>query len=180
MTFDQLPSQARSIFLGKEYSPEKDIRLFVDAQFEIIKASHPSRRSLPTSWPLSSDVEAITTKSTGQFIYAATVMRYISHPSTVPSLSLERGKGIVSAVNNSPFAELDSIYLLILDRASDPDATLDMLSMSFLRKDHRSDIQILRCYNSRYSSALIESCVSELSAIIQITEHGNIRRWLIS
>ncbi|KAF5317782.1 hypothetical protein D9619_012522 [Psilocybe cf. subviscida] len=176
MIFNQLPSTACSIFLGKKYSPQNDIRIFVQAEFDTLKVSHPSKGSLPSAWPSSSDVDAIIAKSSGQFIYAATVMRYISHPSIVPTLGLERVMGFVPVVNNSPFANLDSIYTFILGRVSDADAMRDILSMKMVpRSLNLSDMQLLSWYNSRYNSALIESCVSELSAIIKLDEDGYVQ-----
>lgn len=55
-------------------------------------------------------------------------MRYISHPSTVSTPSLERVMGIVPAVNSSPFTNLDYIYIFILARANDQEATCDILT----------------------------------------------------
>lgn len=175
MTFNQLPSPARTIFLNDEYLPEKDVWVFVTAEFDKIKVSHPLASSLPKHWPVPSDVENVVKKSSGQFIYAATVMRYISHPSTVPTLSLERVMGIVPPVNNSPFTNLDNIYTFILDRANDEDATRDILSMHMLVMLTPTSMDLLAWYNSRYTKALVESCVSQLSAIVTFYKHGNFR-----
>ncbi|KAF5324236.1 hypothetical protein D9619_011255 [Psilocybe cf. subviscida] len=134
MAFNQLPSHVQTIFLDDQYSPENDIRQFVKTEFRKIKGSHPSARSLPPEWPSVPDVEEIVTKSSGQFIYAATVMRYIARASTVPSLSLKRVQGIIPAASNSPFTHLDSIYAFILSQVDDLRATCDMLSMTFVKK----------------------------------------------
>ncbi|KAF5310011.1 hypothetical protein D9619_010168 [Psilocybe cf. subviscida] len=132
MAFNELSLPAQTIFLDEQYSPEKDIRVFVTAEFKRIKASHPSAHFLGGDWPPTSDVEEIVRKSSGQFIFAATVMRYLSHPSTVPSLSLERVRGIVPAGKNSPFTHLDSIYTFILAQADDPEVMRDVLSVMLL------------------------------------------------
>ncbi|KAF5321904.1 hypothetical protein D9619_001833 [Psilocybe cf. subviscida] len=170
MTFNQLSSHAQTIFLDEQYSPEDDIRRFVTAEFDRIKLSHPSARSLPHDWPLFSDAEGIVRKSSGQFIFAATVMRYIAHASTVPSLSLERVKGIVPSGKNSPFAHLDSIYTFILSQVDDLDATLIMFFLSIAEPGY--PLKCLSDYNPHYTDALVESCASELSAIVQLTYGG--------
>lgn len=188
MTFNQLISQTQSIFLDEQYRPEKDIQLFVTAEFNRIKASHPSARSLPGDWPAPSDIDMIVTKSSGQFMYAATVMRYLADASTVPSLSLERVKGIVPASNTSPFIHLDSVYAFILSRVDDTVAARDLLSMALLQRSPPGSLQrnrlitggpslqkLLYHYNSRYSQALLESCVSKLSAVVQLTAGGNLK-----
>ncbi|KAF5310038.1 hypothetical protein D9619_010145 [Psilocybe cf. subviscida] len=170
MAFNRLSSPAQTIFLDEQYSPEKDIRVFVAAEFDEIKASHPSAHLLGGDWPLSSDVDKIVRKSSGQFIYAATVMRYLSHPSTVPSLSLERVQGIVPAGKNSPFTHLDSIYTFILAQADDPDVMHDVLSLALLPEIRLEHTVLLHYYKPCYSRALTESCISQLSAIVQLTK----------
>ncbi|KAF5310267.1 hypothetical protein D9619_010154 [Psilocybe cf. subviscida] len=177
MAFNRLSSPAQTIFLDEQYSPEKDIRVFVTAEFDEIKASHPSAHLVGGDWPPSSDVDQIVLKSSGQFIYAATVMRYISHPSTVPSLSLERVRGIVPVGKNSPFAHLDTIYTFILAQPDDPEATREVLSVALLPEIESEHITLLHRYNSRNSQALIQSCISQLSAIIELTAGENIRSY---
>ncbi|KAF5310270.1 hypothetical protein D9619_010151 [Psilocybe cf. subviscida] len=174
MAFNQLSSPAQTIFLDEHYSPEKDIRIFVIAEFDKIKASHPSAHSLGNDWPPASDVEEIVRKSSGQFIYAATVMRYVSNPSTVPSLSLERVRGIAPAGKNSPFTHLDTIYTFILAQADDPDVTREVLSAALLPEFYFSHTSLLCHYNSFYSQALVESYISQLSAIAQLIPHDNV------
>ncbi|KAF5322199.1 hypothetical protein D9619_000297 [Psilocybe cf. subviscida] len=174
MALNRLSSPAHTIFLDEQYSPEKDIRVFVTAEFDGIKVLHPSAHLLEGDWPSPLDIEEIVRKSSGQFIYAATVMRYVSRPSTVPSLSLQQVQGIVPAGKNSPFAHLDSIYTFILMQADDQEATREMLSITLLDTD-LARTNLLYHYNSRYTHALIESCISQLSAIVELTEGINIR-----
>ncbi|KAF5328668.1 hypothetical protein D9619_011518 [Psilocybe cf. subviscida] len=130
--FKRLSSEALSIFLDDQFSPETDIRLFVETEFEKIKTSHPHAVLLDSDWPSGSDIDAIVGKSSGQFIYAATAMRFIAHSSAVPSLSLERVQGIVPPARNSPFSHLDAFYTYILKQADDHDAIRDILSSKLL------------------------------------------------
>jgi hypothetical protein len=149
----------------------------VVAEFGKTKASHPSAHFIPRNWPSASDLESIVQKSSRQFIYAATVMRYISRPSTVPSLGLERVKGIIPIAENSPCTHLDSIYIFILSQADYPEATRDMLSMYFLHQTLNLGVSLkwlLRHYNAHYDHDLVESCVSELSAIVRLNSGGNL------
>lgn len=101
MAFHQLSSRAESIHLNEKYSPEKDIRLFVTAEFDGIKAAHPSAHLLPGDCPAASDIEAIVQASSGLRIYATTVMQYSSCPSIVPNVSLHRVKCMVPLAGNS-------------------------------------------------------------------------------
>lgn len=179
MAFNQLSSKILPIFLDNKYSPQEDIRLFVNAEFLRIKSSHPSAGSLPHNWPPASDVDDIVETSSDQFIYAAAVMNYIGHASTVPTLSLQRVKGIIPPANNTPFTRLDSIYTCILSRADDLEATRSILSMKLLGANSdlvvdASEVDLLQAYDSRFTDIVIESCIAELSAIAQLTEYGNL------
>ncbi|KAF5310014.1 hypothetical protein D9619_010165 [Psilocybe cf. subviscida] len=175
MAFNRLSSPAQTIFLNEEYSPENDIRVFVTAEFDEIKASHPSAHLLKGNWPLPLEVEEIVHKSSGQFIYAATVMRYISRPSTVPSLSLQQVQGVMPAGKNSPLTYLDSVYTFILAQADNPAVMREVLSITLLPEIDSEHARLLHHYgNSRNSQALIESCISQLSAIVQLTGGENI------
>jgi hypothetical protein len=182
MTFNQLSSHAQTIFLDEEYAPEDDIRRFVTDEFDTVKASHRNASSLKDDWPPSADIEDIVRKSSGQFIYAATVMRHISRPSTVPTLSLEQIQGIVPATNNSPLADLDSVYTFMLSRASDEDTMRNILAADILLKslillysDMMTITDVLQYYDSRYRQSSVESCVSELSAIMELTPSGDLK-----
>ncbi|KAF5317664.1 hypothetical protein D9619_012513 [Psilocybe cf. subviscida] len=132
MSFNQLASPPQSIFLDDKYCPEDDIRLFVTAEFEKIRAFHPHATLLDADWPSEAHILGIVRKSSGQFIYAATVMRFIAHSSAVPSLSLERVQGVLPATGNGPFSHLDAVYMHILNQAADRQATRDILASKFL------------------------------------------------
>jgi hypothetical protein len=115
-------------------------------------------------------------KSSGQFIYAATVMRILGNPSTVPALSLERVHGIAPPAKNSPFAHLDAMYIYILSVVDDHEATQDILAAREFHERHFNYAEkyttatikkFLRYYNPRYTEMFFESCLSELTAIIQ-------------
>ncbi|KAF5331084.1 hypothetical protein D9619_005897 [Psilocybe cf. subviscida] len=95
----------QSIYLDDQYRPEEDIRVFVAGEFNRIRL-HPLAHTLSNDWPCDSDIESIVEKSSGQFIYAATVMRFLANSSASPKLSLKRVQGIVPIATNSPFAHL--------------------------------------------------------------------------
>ncbi|KAF5318601.1 hypothetical protein D9619_010827 [Psilocybe cf. subviscida] len=190
MVFNQLASKAQSIFLDDRYFPEKDIRHFVIAEFDRIKASHPSVHLLPDNWPSESAIDTIVTKSSGQFIYAATVMRFLAYPSRVPSRSLDMVQGAVPVGRDSPFVQLDAIYTYILSQVDDREVTLDVLSSILLEDLTRSFScmartlrgcphwppfgrvvspihEVLSVYNSTYTYAMVESSLFNLAAIVQ-------------
>ncbi|KDR67310.1 hypothetical protein GALMADRAFT_161715 [Galerina marginata CBS 339.88] len=113
--------------LDDTYQPESDIRQYFDGCFSEIKETHLQKQYIPSAWPSNSDIWSLVTKSSGQFIYAATVVRYISSSLYNPTKSLEAILGLRPAKKNMPFAELDALYSDILSRVEDITATLRLL-----------------------------------------------------
>ncbi|KDR67307.1 hypothetical protein GALMADRAFT_25677, partial [Galerina marginata CBS 339.88] len=64
------------IALDDTYQAHSDIKQYFDGCFSQIKKTHLQKRSIPAAWPTDKDILALVTKSSGQFIYAATVVRY--------------------------------------------------------------------------------------------------------
>jgi hypothetical protein len=114
-TFDSLPGnlQFRRLALDATFSPSSDILRFLRDRFSEIR-----RERLPyhdASWPSERDLETLVHNASGQFIYAATVVKFVDdeycHPveqlCTVLSLS-------ATETDTSPFADLDTLYMGIL------------------------------------------------------------------
>ncbi|KAF5324211.1 hypothetical protein D9619_011362 [Psilocybe cf. subviscida] len=72
-----------------------------------IKRAHSLAPALGKHWPVKADIDAITDKSSGQFIYAATVMHYIQYSPANPALSLRTVHRMQPSTNHSPFTQLD-------------------------------------------------------------------------
>ncbi|KAF5319559.1 hypothetical protein D9619_008414 [Psilocybe cf. subviscida] len=89
MTVNKLASLVKPVYLDDQYAPEKDIRVFVTGEFSNIKRSHHLAHLLSDDWPSDEDYESVVKKSSGQFIFAATVMRYLGESPASPKLSLD-------------------------------------------------------------------------------------------
>ncbi|KAJ3513482.1 hypothetical protein NLJ89_g2927 [Agrocybe chaxingu] len=118
MTFNSEPFKhalARTA-LDDQYQPAEDVRLFLEGTFTQLKQTHPLREYLPVDWPGRSKLDTLVRKSSGQFIYAATVARYVSPPDTRPDDRLDVVLGLFPRgdVHEFPFAELDALYLHVL------------------------------------------------------------------
>ncbi|KAF5324402.1 hypothetical protein D9619_011267 [Psilocybe cf. subviscida] len=164
--FNAMASSVFPLYLDDRYSPEHDIRLFVDAQFEQVRKTHPLAHLLDATWPAVADVDEIVEKSSGQFIYAATVMRFISDSSASPELSLERVQGAAQLATKSPFLFLDAIYTYILSQADDQQALKDVLHAHFWRLGGDMTIQeTLSILDHRYTNGVIHSCIADMTAI---------------
>ncbi|KAF8166191.1 hypothetical protein BJ912DRAFT_1003085 [Pholiota molesta] len=75
LTFNSSPLAGlwRSLVLDDSFKPDDDIRLFLKDSFQEIQATHPT----------------LIQKSSGQFIYASVVVKYVSAPIDCPHRRLE-------------------------------------------------------------------------------------------
>ena len=106
--------------LDETYRPNADIKTFLYSRFSEIRRDHPLGAFLPEIWPPKGAVDALVTKSSGQFIYASTVMKFIESHHHRPNDRLNITLGVSKSGNDSdaPFAELDAVYHHVLSTIS--------------------------------------------------------------
>ncbi|KDR65651.1 hypothetical protein GALMADRAFT_29941, partial [Galerina marginata CBS 339.88] len=63
--------------LDSEYQASEDIKLFLHDEFSHIRETHPLKSRIPDDWPTEKVLNELVKKSPGQFIYAATVTKFI-------------------------------------------------------------------------------------------------------
>jgi len=118
--------------LDDEPESMEDVEYFLSAKFDEIKRTHPSRRHIPRDWP-SPQVKADLVKmSSGQFIYPATIIRYISSPRHDPIHRLDVVLRLQPLSGESPFAQLDALYKYILLSCEDVELALRIIGMCLL------------------------------------------------
>ncbi|TEB31363.1 hypothetical protein FA13DRAFT_1663661 [Coprinellus micaceus] len=109
---------SRELFLDAKYDPDADITLFLNAKFAEIRR----RYGLPLSWPSQADIKRLVGAASGQFVYVATVVRFLQDSKlpdpqdrlrTVLSLHFEEA-------GSNPLAPLDALYNRILMSSPDP------------------------------------------------------------
>ncbi|KAJ7037596.1 hypothetical protein C8F04DRAFT_1091810 [Mycena alexandri] len=120
-TFDALPPTAhfRRLVLDETFNPSRDILRYLRDHFSRIQ-----RERVPnTSWPSERDLESLVQKASGQFIYAATIIKFVGdefcHPVEQLKLILQLSS---SQTSTSAFADLDMLYRFIL--ATNPNVSL--------------------------------------------------------
>ena len=128
-----LGSLSFSIALDDTYRPDDDIRIFLQSTFDEIKRQHPSKAHLPASWPSPQDIWRLVQKSSGQFIFASTVAKYINSHRHWPPDRLEIIFGQSHPDQETPFAELDSLYRFILSSVTDIEKARDIIAFLVLR-----------------------------------------------
>ena len=136
-----LRSLTTRLVLDDKYHPNDDIRTFLRSKFRDIKHRHPSRAHLPSPWPSDKEIRRLERKSSGQFIYASTVIKFIDSHRHWPPDRLNIIFGISPRGKTTPFAEMDSLYLHILMSASDNIETALEIFAILLFLHHR-DLEI--------------------------------------
>ena len=133
-----LRSMTTRLVLDDKYLPDVDIRIFLQSEFQDIKNQHPSCAHLPSSWPSDKEVENLVQKSSGQFIFASTVIKFVNSHRHWPPDRLKIIFGISPPGKTTPFAAIDSIYFYVLMAAFDNiDSALEIFAvLLFLR--HRN------------------------------------------
>ena len=72
-------SMSRYLKLDDSFDPDQDIGIFFHAEFFCICAYH-----MVTNWPSETVLKHLVHKSSQQFIYAATVIKFVSDPQHNP------------------------------------------------------------------------------------------------
>ncbi|KAF9553745.1 hypothetical protein CPC08DRAFT_672891 [Agrocybe pediades] len=128
------PSNISSrLYLDEKYLPNADIRQYLHDNFDTIKAKHPSSWSIPVNWPSDASLDALVRKASGQFIYAATVVKYVSSNQHNPMERLDLVLVPHHSHKDTLFAELDALYMHILSEIEDIDTLLRILSFYLLK-----------------------------------------------
>ncbi len=94
-----------------------DVRIYLQDSFHQLKQTHPLRAAFESDWPPTDAVERLVVKSSGHFIYASTVIKYVDSPYDRPTRRLEQILGLCHSSHN-PYGDLDVLYYNILSSIS--------------------------------------------------------------
>lgn len=118
---DSAAGRVREIFLDNKYDPDADITLFLKSKFAELSRRYGFP---PLTWPREEDIEKLVEDASGQFIYAATVIRFIDTPPRLPQDHLDIVLKIKPLNGSSPFGPLDALYTAILNSSPSPKDTV--------------------------------------------------------
>ncbi|KDR79938.1 hypothetical protein GALMADRAFT_1170378 [Galerina marginata CBS 339.88] len=122
--------------LDHEYQPSSDIELFLRDKFLFITETHPFKAQIPPNWPTEEVLQKLVLKSSGQFIYAATVVKFVRSTRHRPMDRLDIVIGLRPAARDLPFAELDVLYHHIFSSVDDIGPVFRILILYLLSR-HR-------------------------------------------
>jgi len=114
----------------------QDIRSYLERKTNDIRNRHPSGAGISDRWPSESALKTIVERSGGQFIYAATVIRYIESRHRDPNQRLQHILGISPPkLGTNPFAALDDLYRTLMSSVDveNRDTVLKILGIELVK-----------------------------------------------
>ncbi|KAJ7851305.1 hypothetical protein B0H14DRAFT_2509303 [Mycena olivaceomarginata] len=92
-----------------------DVYKYLRDQFTRIRAEHhDTMAAVPDPWPAEEIIQKLVDKSSGYFIYASTIVKFIDDKYFRPTERLDIIMGIAEPDFESPFSALDQLYIQIL------------------------------------------------------------------
>ncbi|RXW13437.1 hypothetical protein EST38_g12416 [Candolleomyces aberdarensis] len=164
---------ADKVDLNEDYNANDDITLFLEVQFNLLRR----RYHFPPSWPPPGTLQTLVKNASGQFIYAATVIRFLEAGHREPPKALlEAILRMGSKVNSNPLGQLDDLYSHILESSPDPP-----LSVRWIHAIDRlnSNVTNISAFNTTVflqtdpESNEAEHLLGNLHSLIQIPPPGD-------
>ena len=111
-SFDQesLYRVTRRVILDEKFNPGRDIQVFLRDGFAKICANNSILSHIKHPWPGEGVIDLIVQRSSGQFIYAATVLKFVGAKFCSPTKQL----ALVLKPDATAFSDLDQLYTQIL------------------------------------------------------------------
>ncbi|KAK7043443.1 NACHT domain-containing protein [Favolaschia claudopus] len=114
-----------------------DIQRYLVDEFEHIRITHEAMLEIIHPWPDYNLINTLVEKSSGHFIYAATVIKFVGDRDWNPlerlDIVIEAGEPDVDS--NSPFAVLDQLYIQILKAVPSQSQLRRILAIASAQKE---------------------------------------------
>ena len=172
-TFNSSSIQAdvSRLALSDEYSSDEDIYRFLNDSFDEIRHEHPLASCIPSSWPSTDVLRELTRKSSGQFIFASTTIKYIGgDPHQLPHhrLDIIRRLQPPKGEKDMPYAELNSLYRHVLSNVNDIEAVKEVLGILLVVNPLLFSIRQIRSIDDWlfWKPGETKACLSQLASVI--------------
>ncbi|KAF4617854.1 hypothetical protein D9613_006413 [Agrocybe pediades] len=163
-----------SLDLEDEDDADSDIKLYLFDRFAVIKDDFDNRttgRKLSQDWPGDWVINELVSKSSRQFIYAATIVRYVESTRHRPDHRLDVVLNLRPDNGDHPFTELDALYSMILESASDIERILHVLSLLLIGVPRICCLAIEKLLS--HDEGEVERLFSDLNALVQVHKDGD-------
>ncbi|KAJ7215390.1 hypothetical protein GGX14DRAFT_442873 [Mycena pura] len=101
----------------REFNVERcfdDVRTYLVAEFARIHREHSTMATVPTPWPSSQEIDRLVSNSSGYFIYARTVVKFVDDKNFRPIQRLKDIENLTGTGSQTAFDALDELYTQIL------------------------------------------------------------------
>jgi hypothetical protein len=167
-----LHEKAYHIQLSDQYDATDDIRRVLWRRLREIGQKSGDPRARSPLWPSEEDIETLVSNASGQFIYAVTVIRFVSERRSPPVDRLQAVVKWTPEDRAKPFAALDLLYTNIVSAAKEG------YEAAYPERDFLLLLRIYQiCTDGRYT-AYCSSPVADLDELLDLGD--NAHRWLIS
>lgn len=163
----EISNSSHHIILDDSYDPDADIKEFLSCRFKEIRESHPLATFIPGSWPSAEIIDRLVQKSSGQFIYASTVLKYLDSPGHSPTRRLDVVIGLLPVGGDSPYKQLDALYTHLFSCVKDISGALQIIGFLLLMREGQPTPEFLECLLG-LDQGHVHLCLSELHSILDI------------
>jgi hypothetical protein len=160
---------ATRLSLDDGYEQNADIERYLMDSFYNISTTHPLKAYIPPTWPTHAIISTLVKKSSGQFIYAATVIKYISSNRHQPTRRLETILSMQPHRNDRPFADLDALYIGILSSVENVKETIRLLGILILAEFRCKTPEVVGQFMFLDPSE-VQCLLSDLASVIECVD----------
>ena len=119
----ELAGRFIQVALEEKYKADADIKLYLQAKV----ADMRRRFGLPLTWASDRDVQTLVENASGQFIYAATVVRFLQTSKKPFQERLDIVLSLRPKEKRQAFEPLDELYSTIIHTSDDPVLAVDFI-----------------------------------------------------
>ena len=156
-----------AVSLNDQFEPDGDIRRYLMAEFTRIRAEH-KLFNLSPGWPPGTTIHQLVSKSSGQFIYASTVVKFVDDIYADPRERLDIVLNTRPGNSTSPFAELDHLYIQILSQQPNIRLLRDLFTLIIALRNPK--IKFI-CRRLRIREEQLECKLLRLRSLVRISRH---------
>ena len=151
------------VLLDDRFAPDDDIRRYLEDEFARIYAE---RKISLSKWPADGVINRLVSKSSGQFVYASTVVKFVDDIDGDPRTQLDVVLKIRPADFSSPFAQLDQLYIQILSQQPNIRLVRDIFTLIIAL---RQPTIAFVCRRLRIHQEELERKLRRLRSLVQIS-----------
>jgi len=143
-----------TLLLTEDALARRDIQTYFKRKFGELRARHDHLRA---GWPGPDIIMRLVDKASGQFVYATTIVIYVSSPDDRPDDRLDVVlKVLDTPVGDTPYAPLDQLYRHIVQTVKHRKEVLLILGQLILTKEMSNEEDILGSPSNSTSQKRIE------------------------